>query len=163
MPAEPAISLCTESPDQADVRDLLSDLDAYLRELYAPEHNHILDIGALRSPQVRFVVARHRGRAVGCGAVRFMPPEAATADEAYGEIKRMFVSPEMRGAGVGRRLLGELEAIARGQGVGLALLETGASQPAALRLYERCGYTARAPFGGYAANGTSVFYAKRLA
>lgn len=151
-----------ESPDQPPVRALLRALDDYLGSLYAPQDNHILSIDELRSPQVRFLVARREGRVVGCGACRVMPGEAATSGRAYGEIKRMVVDPVARGAGVGAALLAELERWAASQGLPLALLETGAAQVQAVRLYEGAGYRRRAAFGGYPDNGLSLFYEKPL-
>ncbi len=86
-----------ERPDQPEVRALLDALDTYLARLYPPEANHILDVRALMAADVRFVVARIQGRAVGCGAVRLMAAEAETGGVAYGEVKRMFVAPDWRG------------------------------------------------------------------
>jgi len=102
------------------------------------------------------------GHAVGCGAVRYMPGEAATAGEAYGEIKRMMVEPSLRGQGVGAALLDQLELGLRGSGLRLALLETGAEQTQAVKLYRRGGYQARGAFAGYPDNGLSLFMEKRL-
>ncbi len=150
-------------PDHPQVRVLLDALDAYLASLYAPEDNHILDLGALKAPEVDFLVAWHDGEAVGCGAARRMPGEPDTAGRPYGEIKRMMVAPVHRGHGIAGRLLQALEARLAGHGVGLALLETGRDQHAAVRLYERCGYRRRGPFGGYPDNGLSWFYEKPLA
>jgi len=48
-------------------------------------------------------------------------------------------------------------------GIDRALLETGAAQAAAVRLYERSGYRRRAAFGGYPDNGLSLFFEKALA
>jgi putative acetyltransferase len=42
-------------------------------------------------------------------------------------------------------------------------LETGISQPDALRLYERAGYVRRGPFGNYGPDPLSVFMEKSLA
>jgi putative acetyltransferase len=162
MSAASAITVRAESPDQADIRAMLAELDAYLADLYPPDHNHILDVKALLSPQVHFLVARRAGEAVGCGAVRFKPGEPDTAGQAYGEIKRMFVRPGLRGQGIAQALLQALEQHLRGAGVALATLETGDLQSEALRLYERSGYVKRTAFGGYDDNGTSVFYEKRL-
>jgi len=152
-----------ERPDHPQVSALLAALDAYLGSLYAPEANHILDLQALRAPDVTFLAARRGERIVGCGAARRMPGEPATSGLAYGEIKRMFVAPEARGLRVGARLLGALEAALRAGGLHLALLETGRDQAEAVRLYERCGYALRGPFGGYPDNGLSLFYAKAWA
>ncbi len=162
MSAEPPISIRAESPDQPEVRELLEELDAYLSGLYEPEHNHLLDVQALLAQHVYFVVARRDGKAVGCGAVRVMPPEPATDGKPYGEIKRMYVRPDERGQGIARALLEKLEARLLGRGIQLATLETGDRQPEALRLYEQSGFVRRAPFGGYEGNATSVFYAKNL-
>jgi putative acetyltransferase len=79
--------ITAESPDQPDVAALLAASDGYMAELYPAESNHMLDVGALKRPDVTFLVARLNGRAVGCGAV--VRPE-----EDWAEIKRMFVSPE---------------------------------------------------------------------
>ncbi|MFO1269520.1 MAG: GNAT family N-acetyltransferase [Rubrivivax sp.] len=171
-----------ERPDQPEVMALLQALDDYLGALYPPEANHIMDVASLGASEVRFIVAREPamapvmanslgdarhgdatpGRAVGTAAVRLMPGEAATDGERYGEVKRMYVAPAQRGQRLGAALVAELEATLLREGIGLALLETGRDQTEAVRLYERCGYRERGPFGGYPDNGLSVFYGKRL-
>ena len=151
-----------ERPDQPEVLALLAALDAYLASLYAPEDNHILAVEQLLAGDVRFLVARRSGVAVGCGAVRRMPAEAATGDQPYGEIKRMFVAPAQRGQRIAEALVARLESDLRTQGIAQALLETGRDQADALRLYRRAGYAERGPFGGYPDNGLSVFLAKTL-
>ena len=152
----------TESPDQPDVRALLADLDGYLASLYPPEANHILDVQQLLLPGVSFYVARDNGQAVGTGAFRRMGASAESEGLPYGEIKRMVVDPAYRGRQIGVRLLEAMENQLRAESFTLALLETGSLQIQALRLYERCGYSPRAAFGGYPDNGLSVFYGKSL-
>lgn len=159
----PNLEIRTERHDHPGVSRLLSQLDAYLAELYAPEDNHVLDEQALRAPDVTFLAAWLDGVPVGCGAVRRMPAEAATGDVPYGEIKRMFVLPRSRGQGIAGQILARLELTVATEGLTRFLLETGRDQLAALRVYERCGYVRRGPFGGYPDNGLSVFYEKRLA
>lgn len=149
--------------DHPQVVALLDALDAYLASLYAPEDNHILDVQALLAPDVHFLAAWQGERIVGCGAVRRMPGEAETGGEPYGEIKRMYVDPALRGQRLAERLLQTLEDTLQAEGIAHALLETGSDQHAAVRLYERCGYRRRATFGGYPDNGLSVFYQKRVA
>ncbi|MFZ5551145.1 MAG: GNAT family N-acetyltransferase [Pseudomonadota bacterium] len=151
-----------ERPDHPEVTALLAELDAYLATLYEPEANHILDVQALLGADIDFLVADDGARLVGCGATRRMPGEPDTDGEAYGEIKRMFVHPAVRGRRIAQRVLAALEARLKSAGVTLALLETGRDQHEAVRLYERCGYGLRAAFGGYPDNGLSVFYEKRL-
>ena len=91
-------------PDHPQVLALIADLDAYLRSVYAPEENHILDLSGLQHPAVTFLAAWEGDTVVGCGAVRAMPGEPGTDGRPYGEIKRMFVSPAQRGARIGARL-----------------------------------------------------------
>jgi putative acetyltransferase len=158
-----AASIRRERPDHPEVLALLAQLDRYLESLYPPEANHILDVQALMAPEVDFLVAALDGRIVGCGAVRRMAGEPATDGRAYGEVKRMVTAPAARGQGIAAQIVAALEQGLRARGVSLALLETGAEQRAAVRLYERCGYRRRDPFGGYPDNGLSVFYEKRLA
>ena len=152
-----------ERADHPQVVALLAELDRYLLALYAPEHNHILDVRALLAPSVTMLTAWRGDQLVGCGAVRRMPAEADTAGRAYGEIKRMMVAPAARGQRIAQQLLAALEALLRSEGLKLALLETGAEQTQAVRLYERCGYVRCAAYGGYPDNGLSLFYAKVLA
>ncbi len=151
-----------ERPDQPDVTALLDALDAYLAGLYSPEDNYLLGVQALLAPEIRFLVARRGGVAVGCGAVRMVPAEAATGDRRYGEVKRMYVAPEHRGRRLAEQVLRALELELFAEGVHQALLETGRHQTEAVRLYERCGYRQRAPFGAYPDNGLSLFYEKRI-
>jgi putative acetyltransferase len=158
-----AIVIQPERPDHPEVRALLEALDEYLASLYEPEANHILDEQALLAPEVSFLVVRKGVQIVGCGAVRRMAGEAATDGQSYGEVKRMYVSPACRGERLGSRLLAALEREMQARGLPLALLETGAEQTEAVRLYERSGYARRGAFGGYPDNGLSLFMAKRLA
>src|SRR5256885_465305 len=104
------VEIKLETPDQPDVCELLVASDAYMASLYPATSNHLLDVGALLRPEVRFLVARLEGRAVGCGAV-------VTSQEDWAELKRMFVSPAVRGRNVGRLILQRLEAIAIEAGI----------------------------------------------
>ena len=157
------VEIKPERADHPQVVALLDALDRYLGELYEPKANHILSVNELLAPEVSFFVARQGETIVGTGAVRRMPAEADTAGQPYGEVKRMYVDPAVRGQRIGERLLQTLEGSLKEQGVALALLETGRDQREAVRLYERCGYTCRAAFGGYPDNGLSLFMSKALA
>jgi len=112
-----------------------------------------------------FVVARIGGRAVGCGALRCLREPALVRElgEAVGELKRMYVAPEMRGHGIGRALLARLEDEARALGLTRLVLETGTRQAEALALYRSAGYVAIPAYGEYAASpATSVCLTKLL-
>ena len=56
------------------------------------------------------------------------------------ELKRMWVAPEYRGLGLGRRLLLELERHARRAGARAVRLETNRALKEAIQLYRRSGY-----------------------
>jgi putative acetyltransferase len=61
----------------------------------------------------------------------------------------MYVSPVVRGKGLGRRLLAALEAEALALGVRRLVLETGVRQAAALALYRATGFQRIPLFGEY--------------
>jgi len=149
------ITLGIESPCQADVVRLIEALDVYQSGLYPTESNHFLDVEALALPSVRFLVARRDGWALGCAALRIDPA-------GWGELKRMFVSPEARGLKLGRRLLDRIEEEARREALACIRLETGIHQPEALGLYRSAGYVEREAFGEYSPDPLSVFMEKSL-
>jgi putative acetyltransferase len=151
-----------ERPDHPQVMAALQALDDYLATLYPPEANHILSVEELRVPEVSFFAAWQNDLVVGTAAVRQVAGEPGTGGRRYGEIKRMYVQPHLRGHRLGRRLIEVLEGDLRERGIDLALLETGVDQHEAIRLYEHCGYTPRAAFGGYPDNGLSLFMQKAL-
>jgi GNAT superfamily N-acetyltransferase/DNA-binding MarR family transcriptional regulator len=93
----------------------------------------------LTPPAGYCVVARLRGRPIGCGALKLHGAGPA-------EIKRMWVDRDSRGLGVGRRLLESLEALARENGVRVLHLETNRTLGEAIELYRRAGFVEVAPF-----------------
>ncbi len=84
-------------------------------------------------PAGLFLVAYRQGKPVGCGAVKHHPGEPS-------EIKRMWVAESMRGRGIARRILAELEADAVGHGATAARLETNKALNEAIALYRSAGY-----------------------
>jgi putative acetyltransferase len=135
--------------------ELIKQLDKLMTSLYPAESNHLLPVEALRQPDVTFLTASVDGEVAGCGAFVNQGGE-------YAEIKRMFVLPEFRGLKLGRRILEELENLARASRLALARLEMGIHQPEALLLYERAGYQRRGPFGDYSEDPLSIFMEKKL-
>jgi len=102
-----------------------------------------------------FFVAYDGDEPVGCGGLRQL-------DDQHGEIKRMYVVPHRRGAGVSTAILAHLEDEARRRGWERLVLETGEEQPDAVRFYEREGYTRIPNFGYYADSELSLCYEKRF-
>ena len=62
------------------------------------------------------------------------------SDPGAAELRRMYVAPEYRRSGLGRRLLAEAEMKARAMGYQRLDLSTSELQGAALALYRRAGY-----------------------
>lgn len=90
-------------------------------------------------PAGLLLVATLHGDPVGCGAVTFLPQRVAY-------IKRMWVARTVRGLGLGRRLLAELEQRARDRGVQRLQLETKDVLREAIGLYTAAGYREVPPF-----------------
>jgi GNAT superfamily N-acetyltransferase len=91
-------------------------------------------------PNGLLLVANLRGRAVGCGALKLH------MDTQIAEVKRMWVATDVRGLGLGRRLLERLSAEAASRGMMLLRLETNRSLPEAKHLYERAGFVEVEPY-----------------
>ena len=156
-PASDAVTVARADIRSPGARALIEALDAEMRSRYPePGTDHFeLDADEVAPGRGAFLIASRAGEPVGCGAVRRMDPGT-------GEIKRMYVSPATRGAGVGRAVLEALEAEARALGLERLVLETGVRQPEAIALYERVGFSRIGPFGAYAEHALSVFMGKDL-
>jgi DNA-binding MarR family transcriptional regulator/N-acetylglutamate synthase-like GNAT family acetyltransferase len=92
----------------------------------------------LTPPNGYFVVAELYGQGIGCGALK--------CHKDYGEVKRMWVAPSVRGLGIGKRILASLEALARQQKLRILRLETNKALHEARALYKRSGYREVAAF-----------------
>lgn len=95
-------------------------------------------------PDGTFLVAYRDGVPAGCAGWR----SHGETDE-VAELKRMYVDPSSRGAGVARSLLVAVEDSARQAGRTRLILECGWKQPEAIALYESSGYAAIEHFGFY--------------
>jgi GNAT superfamily N-acetyltransferase len=100
-------------------------------------------------PEGLFVVAWLDGQPVGCGGWRTITYSGRGMTEEVAEIKRMYVSPVARNAGVASAILTALEASARASGRPRMVLETGVAQPEAIALYNKMGYEKIPNYGHY--------------
>ena len=146
-----------------EARILIGELDAELSGEYSPEQQHGLKVEQIFQPHVKFFIARLDGEPVGCGGVAFDGSDS----DSFAEVKRMYVRPAARGRAVAQTILSRLEDEARSRSVRRLVLETGDIRHAAMRLYERAGFTRCAAFGAYAmmpaaAIERSVFYEKTI-
>ena len=104
----------------------------------------------------RIIVVYDDKAAIGCGCYR--PAKEFNAVE----IKRMYVRPERRGAGIARMILSELEIWAGQEGYEQSILETGINQPEAIALYRRSGYRLIPNYPPYVDVSESICMKKEL-
>jgi DNA-binding MarR family transcriptional regulator/GNAT superfamily N-acetyltransferase len=126
----------TPATDPAAVRAMA----AYFAEIgerfgFQPGDAWEQDAEAMAPPDGFFVIASSDGEPVACGGVQRL-------DDGAAEIKRMWVDPGWRGAGLGSRLLRHLESSARERGYAVVRLDTHSSLAEAIAMYERAGYHA---------------------
>jgi DNA-binding MarR family transcriptional regulator/GNAT superfamily N-acetyltransferase len=138
-----AVRIAIEDPSSIDAQWCLKQYFAELDARFETGFNASLSISAdadeLTPPAGALLIARVRARPVGCGALKFHPGAPA-------ELKRMWVAPEARGLGLGRRILRELEQLARGGGVQVVRLETNRALSEAIALYRGSGFREVAAF-----------------
>ena len=140
-----------------DARTLIGELDAVLHADSPPENRHGYSVERVFQPDVLFFIARMNDEPVGCGAIALT--------DGYAEVKRMYVRPHARGKNVAQAVLDRLEMEARSRGTKRLVLETGDNRDAAIRFYERAGFTRYGAFGPYLAMppiaiAHSVFFEK---
>ncbi|HEY1359278.1 MAG TPA: GNAT family N-acetyltransferase [Thermoleophilaceae bacterium] len=91
------------------------------------------------------------GAAVCCGGIKALPDGAC-------EIKRLYVEPELRGRGLARQLLEELERRAGGLGYSVVRLDTGPRQPHSETLFLSAGYS---PIHNFNGNPMASFFGEK--
>jgi putative acetyltransferase len=151
----PSITISVEDPRQDDVRELIAEFNKALLALTPPEFVFHMTAEEMARPDMTVFIARDGGRAVACGALR-------RHGDGIGEVKRMYTRPSYQGHGLGGRILTEVEALARREGVARLVLETGDRHPAAWRVYERGGFKRCGAVLDYPDSGFSRFYEKKI-
>ena len=118
---------------RACLRAYFSELRGRFDSGFDPAQSISAGDAELAWPAGLLLVATLHGEPVGCGAVKFHGAWPA-------EIKRMWVSPTVRGLGLGRRILARLESYAAASGAGACRLETNRALTEAISLYRSSGY-----------------------
>jgi ribosomal protein S18 acetylase RimI-like enzyme len=135
--AASTVDIAVEDPAGAEARwciaQYFGELDTRFDAGFDPALSISADARELTPPAGLLLVARQRHEPVGCGALKLHA-------DAPAEIKRMWVAPRVRGLGLGRRLLDELERHARQAGAVTVRLETNRALTEAIALYRRAGY-----------------------
>ena len=122
------------SPDARQcLRAYVAELNARWKPGFDPSAGVTAEPHELTPPAGCMLVAYLHGEPAGCGAVKHLRGGPS-------DIKRMWVSPAARGLGLGRRLLVELERLAKESGAPAARLETNRVLVEAIALYRSAGY-----------------------
>ena len=131
-----AVHLEVADPRSTSARYCLAqyfeELSARFETGFDPARSIPADAEEMTPPRGYFVLAGLNDEPVGCGALKVHPT--------HGEIKRMWVAGTTRGLGVGRRILGRLEELARERGLPLLRLETNKTLTEAHALYRSSGF-----------------------
>ena len=138
-----AVRFDVEEPGSTDaswcLEQYFSELNTRFETGFDPLLSISADVEELTPPAGVLLIARMRAMPVGCGGLKFHPGAPA-------ELKRMWIAPEARGLGLGRRLLRELEETAQHEGVRVLRLETNRALIEAIALYRSCGFREVAAF-----------------
>jgi GNAT superfamily N-acetyltransferase len=127
---------------------VMREMTAYLRSLDlaldAADLDH--DVAAWQrdydgTSGVLLVVERPDGTIVGTAAIRLLAPDV-------GELKRMWLRPQCRGVGVGRRLIEACMAEAHRLGCRRLVLDSQRRLAAALALYRAYGFQETSDYNG---------------
>ena len=131
------IRITVADPTSRDARWCFEHYFTELGERFEAGFDPTLSISAqaheLVPPAGLLLIARLKEEPVGCGALKFH-------ENALGELKRMWIAPQVRGLGLGRRLLEALEHKAREAGMRVLHLETNRTLLEAIELYRHSGY-----------------------
>ena len=144
-------------PSSQDAQELLDLSDAYSKNLYPSESNHLASIAELSDQSTVFLGIYDGETILGCGAVMVMED-----DGQYGELKRVFIKEAYRGQGISKQLIIALENFLIKRSIAVIRLETGIHQLEALGLYKHLGYQIREPYGAYKLDPLSIFMEKKL-
>ena len=140
--------------DDPDARQLVAAMEAWVTEGWGPptpDRTSTVTASEMVPPHGAYVIVREDGRAVAGGGIRRL-------GDGVCEVKRMFVVPEARGRGHGRRLLEALERVARDLGYRAARLDTAQSMTTAMALYRSAGYR---PIEDYNGNSYASFWGEK--
>lgn len=157
MPDESAFTICSAA-SPGDVADAAALFRRYAAALdvdlaYQDFETELASLpGKYAPPAGALLLARRRdGTAAGCAALRPL------GEDGVCEMKRLFVSPEGRGLGLGRCLATEIIATAKSLGYREIRLDTLPSMTGAIALYERLGFNPARPYYEGAVEGTLFF------
>jgi len=148
------IQLTRTNSSNQDFQDLVKELDAYLKITDGDDHDFYNQFNGLEKIKHALVVYKNH-KPIGCGAFREF-------DLSTVEVKRMYLQPDERGAGIAAEILQSLEMWAKELGYKRTILETGDRQVEAVKFYYKSGYQRIPNYGQYAQMDNSNCFEKIL-
>ncbi|TQO18949.1 acetyltransferase (GNAT) family protein [Rhodoglobus vestalii] len=122
--------------------ELLTEYFSYRAETFPTPSGYVTTFPTpeqFEPPRGVFMIVEGPGSALGCGGIRQL-------DEGRFEVKHLWVRPDGRSAGLGRKILGELERQARHWEATELVLDTNESLAAAGGLYRSSGFDPCEPY-----------------
>jgi putative acetyltransferase len=144
MGTRPSSTSCSIRPIRGEdnaavagiIRDVMTEFGAVGCNFSISDPEVAAMFEAYPSPTAAFFVVEHQGRVSGCGGMGPLadgPPDVC-------ELRKMYFRPELRGTGMGTRLLAVILDAARQSGYRRCYLETLGNMDDARRLYQKHGF-----------------------
>jgi putative acetyltransferase len=148
------ISIQRTDTDNPEFQRLVSELDQYLSGVNGSSDSYYAQFNKIEFLK-HVVIALNDGKTVGCGAIKEFDAECM-------EVKRMYVSPEMRRLGIAGSVLKELESWTKELGYRKCILETSVKMPDAVGFYQKSSYRIIPNYGQYKEMESSICFEKIL-
>lgn len=131
----------TKTNSDPDFQSLIKLLDQDLLAIYGEQQSFFDQFN--KTNAIKHVVVLYAdSEPIACGAIKQYDAHAM-------EVKRMFVKQQYRGQKLGLKVLQAVEQWAADLGYTHCVLETGKSQPEAIKLYQNNGYQIIDNYGPY--------------
>jgi aspartate racemase len=150
-----SIKIIRTNHTNKDFQDLIYFLDADLRVRDGEDHAFYANFNKIAGLKYVIVAYDEFDAPIACGAIK------PYSDDTM-EIKRMYVTPSMRGFGIATAVIKSLEKWTKDLGFAKCILETGEKQPEAIGLYKKNGYQVTTNYGQYRDVENSVCFEKYL-
>ena len=139
--------------DNSEVNNLLKKHFIELRSVSPSGSTHVLDIGGLKDPSIKFWSLWENNKLVGCGALKFL-------EKNHGEFKSIRVADEFKKRGAGERIINHLIEEAKKLKISKLSIETGAGDffLPARNLFSKFGFKSCPPFAHYKDDPNSCYY-----
>lgn len=156
------MDLVARAYSSPDAQKLIAELQQeYVARYGGPDETPTVP-AEFEPPLGTFLVGYLDGIPVACAGWRSHDGGEPGFRDGDAELKRMYVSEEVRGRGLGRKLLAAIEQSATAAGRRRVVLETADMQPEAINLYTSADYLPIPGFGLYLDQAVSHYFGREL-